>query len=154
MTIAGKPVVAVLLEEAIEIAARVLPGDHPRAQRQTAASDLLHAGRHGHRAGCAAATLPPCNGSPIDPLLGLRDFQVRVVSLLRLAWSSSTGRPWSARPQSLWLLYQGKDATLVEINPLCLTRQGSFVALDAKVSIDANAVYRHPEFASLREDGR
>ena len=52
--------------------------------------------------------------------------------------------------QSLWQLYQDKDATLVEINPLCLTRQGSFVALDAKVTIDANALFRHPEFASLQ----
>lgn len=41
------------------------------------------------------------------------------------------------------------DATLIEINPLTLTREGSFAAVDAKVSIDNNALFRHPEFAGL-----
>jgi len=44
-----------------------------------------------------------------------------------------------------------KDLSLVEINPLILTKAGSLVALDAKINLDANALFRHPELAALRD---
>ena len=49
----------------------------------------------------------------------------------------------------LWAVYQGEDATLVEVNPLVLTRDGAVVALDAKVTLDDNAAFRHPDHAEL-----
>ncbi|GMA32203.1 ADP-forming succinate--CoA ligase subunit beta [Litorihabitans aurantiacus] len=53
--------------------------------------------------------------------------------------------------QKLWTVYQAEDATLVEVNPLVRTGDGSIVALDGKVSIDENASFRHPEHADLQD---
>jgi succinyl-CoA synthetase beta subunit len=85
----------------------------------------------------------------IDPLLGLKDFQVR--------WL--TGHlPPEARARASTLLPKlygvllANDATLVEVNPLALLGDGSVVPLDSKVTIDDNALYRHPELADLRAE--
>ncbi|ROS50503.1 succinyl-CoA synthetase beta subunit [Frigoribacterium sp. PhB24] len=51
----------------------------------------------------------------------------------------------------LYAVYEGEDATLVEVNPLVLTEQGDIVALDGKVSIDENAEFRHPGHAELED---
>ena len=52
---------------------------------------------------------------------------------------------------ALYRLYIENDASLLEINPLILTRAGALLALDAKINIDANALFRHPELAALRD---
>jgi succinyl-CoA synthetase beta subunit len=51
----------------------------------------------------------------------------------------------------LYNVYAGEDATLVEVNPLVLTEEGDIIALDGKVTIDANADFRHPEHAALED---
>jgi succinyl-CoA synthetase beta subunit len=51
----------------------------------------------------------------------------------------------------LYNVYAGEDATLVEVNPLVLTEEGEIIALDGKVTIDANADFRHPEHAPLED---
>lgn len=51
--------------------------------------------------------------------------------------------------ERLWNVYQGEDATLVEVNPLVTTGDGAVVALDGKVTLDDNAAFRHPEHAAL-----
>ncbi|GEK22262.1 ADP-forming succinate--CoA ligase subunit beta [Cellulomonas xylanilytica] len=53
--------------------------------------------------------------------------------------------------QTLWTVYRSEDATLVEVNPLVLTEDGEIVALDGKVTLDANADFRHPEHAELED---
>jgi succinyl-CoA synthetase beta subunit len=53
--------------------------------------------------------------------------------------------------QKLWLVYRDEDATLVEVNPLVLTEDGEIVALDGKVTLDANADFRHPDHAALED---
>jgi succinyl-CoA synthetase beta subunit len=53
--------------------------------------------------------------------------------------------------QSLFRAFEAVDASLVEINPLLLLRDGTLLALDAKVSFDDNALYRHPELRELRD---
>ena len=58
---------------------------------------------------------------------------------------------FQALVQALYRLYMEKDLSLVEINPLIVTKAGSLVALDAKINIDANALFRHPELAALRD---
>ncbi len=55
------------------------------------------------------------------------------------------------RWRRLYRLYIEKDASLVEVNPLIVTKAGALMALDAKINIDANAVFRHPELAALRD---
>lgn len=53
--------------------------------------------------------------------------------------------------QKLWDVYREEDATLVEVNPLVLTEEGDVVALDGKVTLDANAGFRHAEHAALED---
>ena len=53
--------------------------------------------------------------------------------------------------QKLWTVYDAEDATLVEVNPLVRTQDGRIVALDGKVTLDANADFRHPERAELED---
>ncbi len=53
--------------------------------------------------------------------------------------------------QKLWLVYRDEDATLVEVNPLVLTEDGSVVALDGKVTLDANADFRHADHEALED---
>lgn len=82
----------------------------------------------------------------IDPMLGMRSYQARFLA---------GGLPEEARGgaadvlQKLWGLIEAADATLVEINPLVLLEDGRVVALDAKVTIDDNALYRQAELAEL-----
>ncbi|UFS59392.1 ADP-forming succinate--CoA ligase subunit beta [Subtercola endophyticus] len=51
----------------------------------------------------------------------------------------------------LWDVYKGEDATLVEVNPLVLTKEGDIIALDGKVSLDENADFRHPNHEALED---
>jgi len=84
----------------------------------------------------------------VDPLLGLADFQVR--SLVFGAGLAPRARPDAARLlPALYRLFVEADASLVEVNPLALT-PGGLIALDAKVSLDDSAMFRHPEFESFK----
>jgi succinyl-CoA synthetase beta subunit len=53
--------------------------------------------------------------------------------------------------ESLYNVYMDYDASLIEINPLVLTKEGNFIALDAKMSFDDNSLYRQPEILSMRD---
>ena len=83
----------------------------------------------------------------VDPLLGLRGYQVRYLSG-HLPEAARAGT--AALLPRLYEVLTGSDATLVEVNPLALLADGSVVALDAKVTIDDNALARQPELAALR----
>jgi succinyl-CoA synthetase beta subunit len=86
----------------------------------------------------------------VDPLLGLQDFHGR-----RLAFGSGIAedviRPVGAMLAKLYEVFVSEDATLVEVNPLLITKSREVVALDAKVTVDDNALYRHPDVAELRD---
>ncbi len=86
----------------------------------------------------------------VDPLLGLTNFQIN-----QLIYGSGidleAAKGVSALLSKLWRLYVEADAELVEVNPMILTNQGDVIALDAKVSLDESAFFRHPEFESMRE---
>lgn len=86
----------------------------------------------------------------IDPLLGLRDFQSRDIAasidLPRELW-----RDFSKIATGLWRAYLETDATLAEINPLVITKDKRLVALDGKMIIDDNALFRHPDLAEIRD---
>jgi succinyl-CoA synthetase beta subunit len=83
----------------------------------------------------------------IDPVIGARDFQVRYLAG-HLPEPAREGAMAGLR--SMWKVLTTNDATLVEINPLVLLADGRVTALDAKVTIDDNALYRHPDLAELR----
>lgn len=87
----------------------------------------------------------------VDPCLGVTDFQLR-----RLFYRGGAPPPARAAlarfARALYRLAEGKDAQLVEVNPLALTRKGDLVALDGKVEVDDNALFRHPELAAMRQE--
>ena len=86
----------------------------------------------------------------VDPLLGLQDFHGR-----RLAFESGIAedviRPVGAMLARLYDVFVREDATLVEVNPLLITKAREVVALDAKVTVDDNALFRHPDVAEMRD---
>ncbi|MGP8035008.1 MAG: ADP-forming succinate--CoA ligase subunit beta [Steroidobacteraceae bacterium] len=86
----------------------------------------------------------------VHPAAGLQGYQVREIAY-GLKLESALIREFQALAVALYRLYVDKDLSLVEINPLIVTRQGSLLALDAKIDVDANALFRHPELAQLRD---
>lgn len=87
----------------------------------------------------------------VDPAWGLPDFKIR-------AALAAAGIAPKARPQLIVLIrnlvkaYEESDAEMIEINPCALTTEGKVIAADAKVSIDDNALFRHPEYQGTRDD--
>ncbi len=86
----------------------------------------------------------------IDPAYGLADYQVREL-VARLGFKPAEAKNAAKLIRSLWRFYWETDAAMVEINPLVTTPAGEVLALDAKVSFDDNALYRHPEIVALRD---
>lgn len=84
----------------------------------------------------------------VDPLLGFQDYHGR-----RLAFEAGIDadlvRPVGALLSKLYDAFVGEDAMLVEVNPLIVTKDRKVAALDAKVTLDDNAAYRHPDHADL-----
>ena len=86
----------------------------------------------------------------IDPVLGLRPYQARQLASA-LGLGPDFVRQFTDIALGLYRAFVEKDCLLAEINPLALTPGGSLLALDAKLDIDDNALYRHPELAELRD---
>ena len=86
----------------------------------------------------------------VHPSAGLQPYQARQIAF-GLGFKGPQIAEFQAIAMALYKLYLEKDASLVEINPLIVTKSGSLVALDAKINIDANAVFRHPDVAKLRD---
>jgi len=86
----------------------------------------------------------------IDPLMGLQSYQSRDlaagIDLSRDQW-----RAFGKIAQGLWQAYIGSDATLAEINPLVITREGELLAVDGKMVLDDNALFRHPDLEKFRD---
>jgi succinyl-CoA synthetase beta subunit len=84
------------------------------------------------------------------PDTGLQSFQVRKLCVA-LDITGKSVRSAERFMRSLCRLFVDLDCSLVEINPLVVTKQGELVALDAKMSFDDNALFRHPQLAGLRD---
>ena len=86
----------------------------------------------------------------IDPLLGLRDFQSRDIAagidLPRDCW-----KEFAKISLNLWKVYSETDATLAEINPLVITKDRHLIAVDGKMLIDDNSLFRHADLAEMRD---
>lgn len=87
---------------------------------------------------------------PFHPDAGLAGFQVRKLAW-RLGLTGATVRAAEPFLQSLCEVFVESDCSLVEVNPLVVTGDGRLVALDAKMTFDDNALFRHPELAGLRD---
>ena len=86
----------------------------------------------------------------IDPTLGLKPFQARLVAY-GLGFQGKQASQMGKIVSALYRLFCEKDCSLVEINPLISTPDGDIVALDAKVSFDDNALFRHPDITEMRD---
>ncbi len=87
----------------------------------------------------------------IDPTIGFQPFHARLIANeLKLEGSSfkQAGKFFN----QLYKLFTEKDASLLEINPLVLTSENNLIALDAKMSFDNNALFKHPDISSLRDE--
>ena len=86
----------------------------------------------------------------VDPSWGLADFQVRqLTSGLGLGAAEAKGA--AKLIKNLYTMFWETDAAMIEVNPLITTPSGEVLALDAKVSFDSNALFRHPEIVALRD---
>ncbi len=86
----------------------------------------------------------------VDPAYGLADFQVRDL-IFKLGFTGAEAKNAAKLIRNLYTMYWETDAAMVEVNPLITTPTGDVLALDAKVSFDSNALYRHPEIVALRD---
>ena len=87
---------------------------------------------------------------PIDPLVGFQPFQARRLSY-SLNLDPELVRPATQLMTALYVVFLENDCSLVEINPLALTEDSRLLALDAKVSFDDAALFRHPELGEMRD---
>jgi succinyl-CoA synthetase beta subunit len=86
----------------------------------------------------------------VQPAAGLQAYQARELAF-GLGLSGSQIAEFQALAAALYRLYIEKDLSLVEVNPLIVTKSGALLALDAKINLDPNALFRHPELAQLRD---
>jgi succinyl-CoA synthetase beta subunit len=86
----------------------------------------------------------------VDPAAGLQPWQCRRLGF-GLGLDMVQIKSLQGLMQGLSRLFHDCDASLLEINPLVITEDGELVALDAKINLDDNALYRHPELAALRD---
>src|ERR1700752_1281169 len=86
----------------------------------------------------------------IHPAAGLEPYQARELAF-GLGLSGAQVTQFQSLAAALYRLYTDKDLSLVEVNPLIVTTDGALAALDAKINVDANALFRQGELAALRD---
>jgi succinyl-CoA synthetase beta subunit len=87
----------------------------------------------------------------VDPMYGLQGFQAREAAFF-LGLEGEQFRNAVKFIEALYNAYTAIDASIAEINPLVVTKEGRVLALDAKINFDDNALYRHKEFLELRDE--
>jgi succinyl-CoA synthetase beta subunit len=98
----------------------------------------------------AASTPEKIMKETIDPAVGFRPYQARKLAF-GLGLPSELINQAANFMQSLYTAYEQLDASLMEINPFLLTKDKRLIALDAKINFDDNAMFRHQDFAALRD---
>jgi succinyl-CoA synthetase beta subunit len=145
----GLPVGALLVEALTEIRSEYYLGllvDRAREKVMVVVS-----GAGGMNIETVAAQTPDkILTATIHPAIGLMPYQGRRLGFT-LGLSKEQVEQFSELLERLYTLFVQNDASLVEINPLVLNQGGDLLALDAKINLDDNALYRHPELAELRD---
>ena len=149
MEIRGLPVRKILVDEAVSIETEIYLGiTNDRAERKPVIIGSSAGGVEIEQV--AKETPEKIVKVHIDPLLGLRDFQARDlaagIDLPRKYWPT-----FGQIARGLWHAYLDNDATLAEINPLVITSQNRLLAVDGKMVLDDNALFRHPELTEMRD---
>ena len=86
----------------------------------------------------------------IDPKVGLQDFQCRKIAF-NLGLSGKAFKEMTKFVASLYKAYESSDSSLFEINPVLKTSDDKIIAVDAKVSLDGNGLFRHPDYEAMRD---
>jgi len=149
MDIKGLTVEKVLVEPALDIADEIYVGiTQDRAARRNVL--IVSAAGGVDIEQVAEETPEKISKVWIDPQIGLRDYQVRQ-AVFDAGVRPEVVKAGPAIFKSLYKAYIDVDANLAEINPLVVTADGHVIAADAKIVIDENAEYRHPELEEYRE---
>jgi succinyl-CoA synthetase beta subunit len=149
LEIKGLPVRKVLLDEAADIRKEIYLGIVvDRANRRAV---MMASSEGGVEIEEVARTDPDAiKKTSIDPFLGLRDYQTfalaKGIGLVR-----EQIRAFSGIARRLYQAFQAYDASLAEINPLVVTGAGELLAVDGKMVIDDNALFRHPDLVEMRD---
>ncbi len=98
----------------------------------------------------AAETPEKIHTAHIDPVVGLQPYQCRKLAFA-LELEGTQIRQFQLIMSGLYRLFVDNDVSLIEINPLVVTGDGDLIALDAKINLDDNALYRHPELLAMRD---
>ncbi|MDX1601060.1 MAG: ADP-forming succinate--CoA ligase subunit beta [Anaerolineales bacterium] len=149
MIIKGLPVRRVLVDEAADIESEIYLGvTNDRATRRP----VIIASSEGGVDIEEVARKDPDKivRVHVDPLLDLREYQARylasAIELPRDAW-----RSFNKIAMGLYRAYEDTDSTLAEINPLVITKGRELLALDGKMVLDDNSLFRHPDLAEMRD---
>jgi succinyl-CoA synthetase beta subunit len=87
----------------------------------------------------------------VDPVLGFAPYQGRQLAVALGLTAKETQRQFLRMADALYACFTQEDCSLLEVNPLVVTRSGDVLALDAKVNLDDNAEFRHPAWSELRD---
>lgn len=149
MKLKGIPVRKILVDEAANIESEIYLGiTNDRTLQQPV---MMASAAGGVDIEEVARTYPEkIQKAHIHPLLGLRDYQARdlaaAIDLPREYWKA-----FNSIAIGLWQSYRDSDATLAEINPLVITAEKRLLALDGKMILDDNALFRHPDLLEMRD---
>jgi len=145
----GQPVRKVLVEQGLAIGRELYLSILP--DRATATTVIMASEAGGMDIEAVAAETPQkIITVQVDPLLGIQGYHCRQVAF-GLNIPPTAMKAFIALLTNLYRLFVQTDCSLVEINPLVLTVDQQVVALDAKVEIDSNALYRHPDILGYRD---
>ncbi len=148
MDIRGYMVHQVLVEEATPIARELYAAVVlDRGGKQTLAMLSAMGGMEVEKIALMDPRAMACVG--VDPLFGWSDFHAR-----RLAFDAGLGelaQPLGDVFARLYRIFTESEATLCEVNPLVVAEDGGLLVLDAKVSVDNNSLFRHPDIAAMRD---
>jgi succinyl-CoA synthetase beta subunit len=149
MEIKGLPVRKVLVDEAAAIEQEIyLAVTNDRSARKPV---IIASAAGGVDIEEVAATTPEkIIKIHIDPLLGIKEYQIRDIAA-GIGLSREYWRTFADIARGLWSAYIASDATLAEINPLVITKDKRMLALDGKMMLDDNAMFRHPELSDMRD---
>ena len=145
----GKVVKRLLVEQGVDIAKEMYVG--VTLDRTTGMNVVMVSTEGGVEIEKVAAESPEkIVKEHVDPAVGLQQFQARTLAFA-LGLNGDAFKNGVKFLLALYKAYEATDASLAEINPLVITKGGDVLALDAKINFDDNALYRHPEFAELRD---
>ncbi len=148
-TTEGQPINQVLIESPCEIARELYLGMVvDRTSRRVVVMASTEGGMEIEKV--AHDTPEKILKSAIHPLVGLQPYQCRKLGF-GLGLTGEQLKQFSKILSGLARMFEEKDLSLLEINPLVVTRQGDLLCLDGKINLDDNALYRHSDMAALRD---